>query len=347
MHAAEATPQRVLHCVVVYADPLELVRTIGEFSVAALERGGAVVLLAQREHLEAADEWVRLSDSLVSAEGTVPTYGRYQTFDVDDVIRELNLSPEPCHAFEGLLDSACKRIPTGREVVHVFGDLMGTLWERRQVDLALEIEAMGGQLASERGIPVLCSYPASALADTGDAESILGCHTHLLPRSTVAESKTAGSLASTGQPAAPASPSGKHRESPDVTSRSKVFPASIPACRAARQFVRATVEDAGNDSEITDAAELVCSELAANAVRHAHSVFTVRVDCSDGGVRVAVADESEPSHAHTGDEEPDPFPVRTARGLGIVSALSDDWGVEKDAPGKTVWAELGHTRGAA
>jgi hypothetical protein len=34
------------------------------------------------------------------------------------------------------------------------------------------------------------------------------------------------------------------------------------------------------------------------------------------------------------------FPVATEHGLGIVSALASDWGVERLDGGKVVWAEV-------
>lgn len=329
----------------VYADQVELVRTIGEFSVGALERGGAVVLLAARDQLAAADDWVTLSPSLLAAETPLLTDGRYQRFAVEDVIGELDSSPDPARTFERFLETACESVPAGADVVSVFGDLVGTLWGHGQTDLAVEIELLGGRFASESGMPVLCAYPGYVLATSADLQVVLGCHTDLVPRSVV---PSPASRIGMPRPPSPPRPAESAPEGGRIiVARSKAFPASIPACRAARQFVRAAVEHATSDAEVIDAAELVCSELAANAVRHAHSAFTVRVVCNEHGVRVAVADEDGPSHGPSGGEEQVPFPVRAARGLGIVSALSDNWGVEEDAPGKTVWAELGLAAGRA
>ncbi|MGH9028486.1 MAG: ATP-binding protein [Acidimicrobiales bacterium] len=121
----------------------------------------------------------------------------------------------------------------------------------------------------------------------------------------------------------------------------KVFPASAPACRAARRFVRTAVEEAGNSDEVADAAELICGELAANAVRHARSVFVARVACGSRGVRVSVADEARPPASARTKSAANPLPVSTTRGLGIVSSLAVDWGVDDQAHGKVVWAEIG------
>jgi anti-sigma regulatory factor (Ser/Thr protein kinase) len=87
--------------------------------------------------------------------------------------------------------------------------------------------------------------------------------------------------------------------------------------------------------EAADAVALMVSELATNSVKHAESQFTVRVDRNAEQVHVAVVD--------TGPGQPavrSPSPhEHTGRGLQIVRALADDWGVTplRDGPGKVVW----------
>jgi two-component sensor histidine kinase len=85
---------------------------------------------------------------------------------------------------------------------------------------------------------------------------------------------------------------------------------------------------------------LVASELVGNAVRHttasAQGTLDVTWDVDASGVWVSVADPSDqPPVARTADwDQPD------GRGLKIVAAVSDDWGVERDERGKRVWAHV-------
>ncbi len=85
---------------------------------------------------------------------------------------------------------------------------------------------------------------------------------------------------------------------------------------------------------------LVASELVGNAVRHTtatqQGTLDVSWDVDASGVRVCVGDPSqEPPVVRTsGVDRPD------GRGLRIVDAVSDDWGVERDGPGKRVWAHV-------
>ncbi|MCP2325919.1 anti-sigma regulatory factor (Ser/Thr protein kinase) [Hamadaea flava] len=90
----------------------------------------------------------------------------------------------------------------------------------------------------------------------------------------------------------------------------------------------------------------VVAELVGNAVRHAGPLpggvvrvawrvrefgggNAVEVRVTDGGSTIAL-----PAPRIAGPEEVD------GRGLTIVEALSDRWGVEKDGLGQSVWAEL-------
>src|ERR1700682_523894 len=99
---------------------------------------------------------------------------------------------------------------------------------------------------------------------------------------------------------------------------------------AARRFVREVLH--GKAAEIVDAAELMASELATNCVRHAQTDFELAI-YSHGSLRVEVRDtnQGQPELRFPTPEAP------SGRGLRIVEAMSDDWGVIPSAHGKTVW----------
>jgi anti-sigma regulatory factor (Ser/Thr protein kinase) len=113
------------------------------------------------------------------------------------------------------------------------------------------------------------------------------------------------------------------------------FPFELDSIRAARHFVTGTLTPAADDALVDDAA-LVVTELAANAVLHAGSAFTVTVSASAATVRIAVRDAGLLTSASGGD----PFEVRHDHGLGVVSRIAAGWAVERLPDGKVVWAEL-------
>jgi anti-sigma regulatory factor (Ser/Thr protein kinase) len=113
---------------------------------------------------------------------------------------------------------------------------------------------------------------------------------------------------------------------------SVTFPPETASVPGARRFVDRELPGTCWADEVT----LLVSELASNAVRHARVPFTVALECDGLKVRVEVADtdtriphvQHPPRHAVTG------------RGLLIVDAIADGWGVEPTPTGKVVWFEL-------
>jgi anti-sigma regulatory factor (Ser/Thr protein kinase) len=111
------------------------------------------------------------------------------------------------------------------------------------------------------------------------------------------------------------------------------FANDATSVREARRFVLDAVDDLSPAA--ADAIAVMVSELAANAVRHTGSHFTVAVDRSPDQIRVDVGDSGP------GDpvvRAPEPAEL-SGRGLQIVRALAAEWGVipAVGTQGKTVW----------
>jgi len=102
--------------------------------------------------------------------------------------------------------------------------------------------------------------------------------------------------------------------------------------RAARAFVRELADGAGADAE---AAALLASELAANAVIHANSAFEVRVTENGEALRVEIVNDAPEMLAAL--QEPSDG---SGRGLHIVDALASRWGTDVMEREKVVWFEL-------
>jgi anti-sigma regulatory factor (Ser/Thr protein kinase) len=108
---------------------------------------------------------------------------------------------------------------------------------------------------------------------------------------------------------------------------------------------RAAVADRLGDSVTTavlEAAQLVVSELVTNGVRHSGAsggeTLTVRLALSAGTVRLEVEDPG--SDGTVAPRQPD-VDGGGGRGLNLVQAISERWGVERVAGrGTRVWAQL-------
>jgi anti-sigma regulatory factor (Ser/Thr protein kinase) len=105
---------------------------------------------------------------------------------------------------------------------------------------------------------------------------------------------------------------------------------SIPA---ARRFVLAALDSV--TTEQRDAISVMVSELAMNAVEHAHTPFQVAVEVTNGSLRVEVSDSGGGTPA--AQPQPDATSPR-GRGLFIVGRLSDAWGTTSSGGSATsVW----------
>jgi anti-sigma regulatory factor (Ser/Thr protein kinase) len=115
------------------------------------------------------------------------------------------------------------------------------------------------------------------------------------------------------------------------------FGADLQSTTAARRFAERTLGDWSVDRDGFETARLLVSELVANAVTHAGTVVTLQLDLSPSRLRVEVRDRADGHPRPRQPRHDDP----TGRGLMIVDALADRWGVDATPPGKTVWFELG------
>ena len=110
-----------------------------------------------------------------------------------------------------------------------------------------------------------------------------------------------------------------------------------------REFVRHHLLEHGL-AFLSDDVELVVSELATNAVRHARTPFTVSLHAFETTLLLEVEDGSWTRPCQTVLAEALDM---HGRGLAIVSVLSREWGVDPHAGGvKSVWAEFSLVRSA-
>jgi PAS domain S-box-containing protein len=107
----------------------------------------------------------------------------------------------------------------------------------------------------------------------------------------------------------------------------------------ARRLVRRVLAEAGRQ-DLVETAELLVSEVVTNALLHAGTPVDVRASLDDRGVRVEVRDGSRHlpvrrSYAPT---------AGTGRGLMLLDQMVDEWGVSREAEGKTVWFRMTDVR---
>ena len=128
-----------------------------------------------------------------------------------------------------------------------------------------------------------------------------------------------------------------------MTARIRCIEASLPGRPEAAARARRAVRSLTGliDPERLDDVELVASELVGNSVRHAlhdcpGGVIDLRIEASPEIVRLEVRDPG-PGFESDAGRPSDLSP--SGRGLFLVAALSERWGVERRTS-TMVWCEL-------
>lgn len=124
-----------------------------------------------------------------------------------------------------------------------------------------------------------------------------------------------------------------------------VVPHQARGARLARRRLAGEVAGTISPELLADAVAVV-AELVGNAIRHAKPLpgdvirvaWRVRAGAGEELIEVRVTDgggdPDRPRARAVGPESVD------GRGLTIVSALADRWGVDRDGLGQSVWAEM-------
>lgn len=123
---------------------------------------------------------------------------------------------------------------------------------------------------------------------------------------------------------------------PDL--RATKLPPEAASVPAARRFTTEAVRDLGGAAAAASEAQLLVSELATNAVLHAGTPIRLSILRDDSSIRVEVRDD-DPSLPETNGTMPPPT-ATGGRGILLVEAIAQAWGVNHNEKGKTIWFEL-------
>jgi len=306
------------HVVGIYERDEDLVAAIAHFLAEALEHDGTAVVVATPTH-RAAVEAALIRGGLPVAE--LVRTGAYVALDADDALASFMAGdrPDP-DRFRVTIDAIFTNAAQHVGPVCLFGEMVAMLWERGNLEGALELESLWNDMAGHHTFALFCAYALSALAASGDlaaAKRMCDRHSSVVPLSEHPE-HDAHIPAAAG-----------------TDSYDRFFVAMPTAARDVRRFVRDALTARCDETSIENA-EIIASELATNAVKHARSPFQVGVTCADDSIRISVRDASFVPPVRL---TPDGVLVG-GRGVQLVAALARDWGTRDEPDGKTVWAEL-------
>ncbi|GAU70194.1 hypothetical protein SSP35_17_00490 [Streptomyces sp. NBRC 110611] len=122
---------------------------------------------------------------------------------------------------------------------------------------------------------------------------------------------------------------------------SAVLPRHPRAASQARQFLSSVISQG---DALIDTAALLLSELVSNAVRHAHGTqlqVAITHDQVKDVIVVAVFDRNPEMRRGTRSADGQPDDLETGRGLDLLDALAESWGVATVGDrGKWIWFNL-------
>ncbi len=122
-----------------------------------------------------------------------------------------------------------------------------------------------------------------------------------------------------------------------VSELRRTLPPTPESATVARWLVTDLLRESVEE-DTQDTAALLTTELVSNAIRHTRDELVLTVRLAGGRLRVGVSDSSHrrPQLVQVGKRD------TSGRGLHLVEALAERWGIEPDERGlgKTVWFEL-------
>jgi MEDS: MEthanogen/methylotroph, DcmR Sensory domain len=286
------------HVVQFYGHDEELAERATDYLLGALRGGGVVIVIATPEHRREFE--ARLAEAGVDL-GAARERRAYFARDARETLREFMAADRvDGAAFDRVIGGLIGRAGAAGRPVYAFGEMVALLWNDGLVNAAVQLEALWNELGLGHAFSLFCGYRADAMTGEPDLSAeICGLHHEVIGAGGPGAVRTFG------------------------------YRRDAPA--AARHFTVGTVREWGA-GDLADDAALAVTELAANAIVHARSGFTVILSARGDRLRIAVRDAS-PRGA--------PLVPAPLHGLAAVDALACQWGVESlgDA-GKTVWVEL-------
>jgi MEDS: MEthanogen/methylotroph, DcmR Sensory domain len=302
------------HVVQFYGHDDELADGVAGYLLGALNQGDVAIVIATATHrreFELRLERAGIDLAAARADGT------YLALDAAGTVREFMAADRLDHvAFNYVVGQLIRQAGASSRAVRVYSEMVALLWDHGLVNAAAQLEVMWDELARRDAFSLFCGYRADPV--TRDAHLDAFAEVCRLHREVV------------GAPVSMAAAAG------GVLGAVRTYPFSRDAPAAARHFAVATVGHWGA-GDLDDDVALVVTELAANAVRHARSGFTVILSSRRDVLRIAVRDAS-PLPPDDGGLALKPAPLH---GLGAVDAMASRWGIESlGSSGKTVWVEL-------
>ena len=305
------------HVVQFYGSDSELAASVSDYLEAGLRAEGSALIVATAAHR--AQFLHQLASSGLDI-GLLQASGLLLSVDAAEMLASFASGERIDRVrFESVVGHLVGRSASSGQPVRIYAEMVALLWDAGRVPQALELEGLWNQLGSSLPFSLLCGYPARLLAADEMAQAVDEvCRLH--------------AAVLDARPAAV-----RTEVLPPVIVGQRRFGESRGAASAARHFVLNTVASICDDPALAVDAAIVVTELAANAVLHARSSFTVVVSRLAGSLRISVFDLIPLPAVNGGNSLAS---LREGHGLYVISKIATRWSAEPHPDGKVVWADL-------
>jgi hypothetical protein len=312
------------HVVHFYHSEEELATQAGGYLAEAIQGGGVAIVIASEKHQLAFER--RLAEAGIDVSAARAS-GAWLVVDAEEALSQFTVNDKPdMGGFDAVIGKLIRRAAGSGRPVRAYGEMVAMLWEAGLLTAAIELEQMWNELNRKEKFALLCAYPAGSVAGEQHSAAfteVCRLHAAIVDEAPDRDAGQDGScLAEAGQAA----------------EQVWTFPVALESTRAARHVMTAALEKSCSP-HIADDAALVVTELATNAVVHAHSGFRVTLTLRQDVIRISVHDD-QPLPAVGGTDAVAVLPAAPLHGLGAVAALAARWGADPAGTGKDVWAEL-------
>jgi anti-sigma regulatory factor (Ser/Thr protein kinase) len=279
----------------------DLARAVGGYLAHALRTGDVAIVIATPAHRAAFEQELAAAGIASEKAGSGTILWLDAAGTLARIMRDGRVDRG---AFRDVVGGLVRDATECGRRLRAYGEMVALLWDAGDVLGAIALEKLWNELAEDVEFSLWCAYHGDSLAvhrHADEVHDVCGLHTSVIDRATAR------------------------------------FATGADAPLAARRFVSSVLIRRPYEGRVRlDDARLVISELAANAVIHAGTPFAVSVQYTGSTVRISVRDQSpiRPILRNGG-----PMSL-SGRGLHLVAALADAWGVDDDPGGKTIWAEL-------
>ncbi len=164
-------PTECQHEVQYYDHDSYLIERVGQYVEEGWDLGESALLILTQSHREALE--ARLNGHI--------KHDQYRILDAADALNQFMVNEWPDRqmfheVMAGLIPEAAQK---GNGRVRIFGEMVAILWERGQIEAAVQLENLWNQLAASHTFSLLCAYPMRGFSSHSHTQAFQKiCHSH-------------------------------------------------------------------------------------------------------------------------------------------------------------------------